>query len=922
MTTRSQRPTSDAPTIRLLRTKLFVPQAHPDLVERERLIRRLDESRRCRLVLISAPAGFGKTTLLSSWIAKRQLPVAWVSLDQDDNDPSRFWAYIIAALQTLWPEVGASALALLRSPQSPPIESILTELLNDLVTRGLDRGVFLVLDDYHAIDQPGIHGALDFLVDHLPPQLHLIISSRVDPPLSLSLLRGRRQLAEIRATDLRFTLEEAAAFLDRTIGPVLDAKDAKTLEAITEGWAAGLQLAALSLQEVEDVDAFLTSFSGSHRYVFDYLAQEVLHHQTSAVREFLLRSAVLGRMSGSLCDAIMERDDSRARLVDLERANLFLVPLDHERRWYRYHHLFVDFLRARLEETATPEEIAALHRRASVWYAARDQSAEAIRHALAAGDTDRAVELIENAVPEMFRTSELTTLIGWLNALPEALVRRRPYLSMVMAWAKLALGRSEDIDQHLRDVEQAIGARAGESAASLEYDADTRGALAEISCIRASVAFNRMDVNAVKSLTDQAMRYLSGDTADGLFNTRLALEGVAAFNRALALEFGGDTREAVEAFEVAIRLQREDNNLHLLPMSMSHLAQLQMVLGDLHTAAQTYQAALRMAESGGIPSPLSGIAYTGLGSLLYEWNRLKQAKEALSRGLEMGRAWFQWEIMLTGTAGLAHIDLAEGHPSQAIARLEALAALTRERDMLWAEPMVEAYIALCQARQGDLSAADRWLEATPLHPDQPVSFADESYAMFYARVLLMVGHGEMSCRWAERIIERAEAGERWGHAVQGWVLHALSSQALGRRAEAVASLERALRLAEPGDYVRTFVDAGPVMAELLADVGILPAYVDRLLTAFKSSTPISEPDVEHPPAEADESGAPGLVEPLTDRELEVLNAIADGMTNKQIADRLYISVNTVKTHVKHIYEKLNVRNRAQAVTRASELDLL
>jgi LuxR family maltose regulon positive regulatory protein len=355
---------------------------------------------------------------------------------------------------------------------------------------------------------------------------------------------------------------------------------------------------------------------------------------------------------------------------------------------------------------------------------------------------------------------------------------------------------------------------------------------------------------------------------------------------------------------------------------MSHLAQLQVVLGDLRTAAQTYEAALRMAESGGVPSPLSGIAYTGLGSLLYEWNRLGEAEEALSRGLDMGRPWFQWEIMLAGTVGLAHIDLVEGHPAQAIARLEALAASTRERDMLWAEPAVEAYIALCQARQGDLVAADHWLKATPLHLDRPISSAEEPYAMVYARVLLIVGRAEASYRWAKRIIELAEAGERWGHAIQGWVLHALSSQALGRRDEAVASLERALQLAEPAGYVRTFVDAGPVTAELLNGVEIHPAYVDRLLTAFESSTPTSEPDAGRPRAETGDLRTPQLAEPLTDRELEVLGAIADGMTNKQMAERLYISVNTVKTHVKHIYEKLDVHNRAQAVTRASELDLL
>jgi LuxR family maltose regulon positive regulatory protein len=908
--------------LRLLRTKLFVPQVHPDLVERERLIRRLDQSLRCRLTLLSAPAGFGKTTLVGSWIAKREWSVAWLSLDEGDSDPGRFWAYVVAALRTLWPDVGESTMALLRSPQPPPIESVLTELINDLASRDIDGPAFLVLDDYHAIDQPEIHNALDFLLEHLPPQLHLIISSRADPPLALSLLRGRRRLVEIRAADLRFTPEEAGAFLNQAAGAVLDLKDVEALEALTEGWVAGLQLAALSLQEVEDVSDFLASFSGTHRYVFDYLAHEVLDRQSPAMRDFLVRSAILERMSGALCDAVMKRDDSQARLTELERANLFLVPLDQERRWYRYHHLFGDFLRARLQEALSAEEIATLHQRAARWYAAQDRQSEAIYHALAADDTEQAVELIVSAVPVMFRTSELPTLVGWLEALPASVLERRPYLSMVMAWAELALGQSDEVDPYLQSVERQIGVEADGSPASLDRDAETRGVLAEISCIRATLAFNRMDMDAVKSLAAQTVSYLGDDVESGLFNVSLALRGIAEFNLALALEFSGETFKAVEAFESAIQLLREDNNLHLLPMAMGHLAQLQMVHGKLHTAAKTYEEALTVAETGGVPSPLSGIAYTGLGALLYEWDRLPEAEEALRRGLEMGEPWFNWEIMLAGTTGLVNIDLAKGRSSHAVARLEQLAAMTREREMLWAEAGVEAHLVLCRAREGDLAAADAWLDSTPVSQDQGVALGEEPYFLIYGWVLFYRGRVEVSCRWAKRIAARAEADQRWGHAVGAWVLHALSNHSLGRQEDAIQSLEHALRLAEPGGYVRIFVDAGPIVAELLNDVGILPDYVDRLLAAFEEPASRPEPDGGSSRVQSDDAGSPLLVEPLTDRELEVLAALADGLTNQQIADHLYISVNTVKTHVKHVYEKLNVSNRAQAATRAAELDLM
>ena len=940
----------------LLTTKLYIPPARPNLVPRPRLLERLDEGLRLsrKLTLVSAPAGFGKTTLLSDWIHRMAATlaapapprVAWLSLDEGDNDPVYFLSYLVAALQTVHEDVGRAVPGALRSPQPPPIESILVGLINDLAALPPERRFILVIDDYHVIDAPAIHDALGFLLEHQPPHMDLVISTRKDPPLPLARLRARGQTTEIRAADLQFTQEEATAFFNHVLNLGLGPEQVEALAVRTEGWVAGLQLAALSLEGEADPAGFIRTFAGDDRHVMDYLVDEVLSRQPPPVREFLLTTSILRRLSGPLCDAVLQIGepanermsesaneqavdtltrpfaDAQAVLEHLERSNLFVVPLDNKRQWYRYHHLFAELLRYRLGREH-PGRISELHRRAGAWYAAHGQRSEAIRHALAAGDVDRAAELIAAAVPEVFRNSELTTLLGWLNALPESLVQQRPFLSMAMAWAKVALGQSDGVDRHLQDVERHIGLRADGSPASLQADAELRGVLAEISCIRTSLAFNRMDPDAAMPLAEQTTAYLGDDVKRELLNMGQPLRELATFNLALAHQFKGETVQAIEAFEAAIRLLREeDRNLDLLAHHMDHLAELQIALGQLHRAAHTYEEALAVAERGGTPSSLAGIAYTGRGTLLYEWNRLDEAADALNLGLEMVQSWFYWDTMLAATTGLACIDLAQGRPPQATARLEALVEMARERGMQWALPRAEAHLALCRARQGDLAAAGRWLETDALHLDGEVSFEQRPYAMLRIWVLLLVGRAEAAHRRAERIVEHAEASQHWGYAVEGWVLQAFASDALGDRAAAVQSLERALRLAEPGGYVRTFVDAGPTLAELLSELDVLPAYVDRLLDAFGRAVPPSGPQVERPAAEPNKARASQLVEPLTDRELEVLAAVAEGLTNQQIADRLYVSVNTVKTHVKHIYQKLNVRNRAQATSRASHLDLL
>ena len=908
------RRTESSSAARLLRTKLFVPQVHAELVARPRLLTRLDAGHRCKLTLISAPAGFGKTTLLSTWIAERDEPVAWVSLDDRDNDPPRFWAYVIAGLQSVWPDVGETASAMLHAPQAPPIQGILTELLNDVAEQ--KEAVALVLDDYHAITDDDIHAALTFLLENAPPQLHLIIASRTDPPLSLPLLRARRQLVELRAADLRFTIEEAEAFFDQMEGLSLDDEDVTALESLTEGWAAGLQLAALSVLEVDDVSAFIQTFSGSHRYIFDYLAHEVLNRQPSAVHAFLLQTAILDRFNASLCEAVTGDVESQKVLERLEAANLFIVPLDQRRHWYRYHHLFSDFLQAQLEQEVEPQERVDLHQRASVWCEAQGYPSAAIQHALAAEDDERAAALIRQVTGEMFQRSELRTLLQWIEALPEPLLAEDAFLNMAMAWALLATGQSEAVAPHIQAVERLLEISVDEVDASCELPADIRGALAEIACIRASLAFNRFDLARAQALAQKALACLADPQAHGLYNQNLSLRGVAAFSSASAHEYAGETSAAVAVFEDAVDVIREDQNMHLLPVSISHQGQLYVVQGQLHDAAQTYETALASMDGDMPPSPLSGVAYTGLAQVLYEWNDLQQAVAHLERGVELGKQWVSWDVLLPGYAMLSDIAVARGDPEQALAYLDTLTEYVQQwEDIQWALPAIASHRALVAVRRGDVDAAAEWAASSELNESGPIPYVQEGDALVLVRVWLAQGRADAAVALLTRLLASNEAAERWGRVIKVLVLQALAFAELGNREAAVTALTRAVERAEPEGYVRTFIDEGAPLHALLAHVDVLPAYVTTLQAAFAEPEPEPAEDATVPVSQP-------LIEPLTDRELDVLRLIAQGLTNQEIADALFISVNTVKTHAKHIYEKLNVRNRAQATTRAAEMGLL
>jgi LuxR family maltose regulon positive regulatory protein len=917
------------PGLRLLRTKLYVPRSHPDLVVRDRLARRLDEGQGRRLTLLSAPAGFGKTTLLGDWLERQSLRPAWVSLDAGDNEPRRFWAYVIAALDSVHGGLGQGASDLLRSPQPPPIEAILTELANEIAAllgplpggpaaSAVAEPLILVLDDYHTIEAPAVHQGLEFFLLNLPPQMRVIIASREDPPLPLALLRARRELLELRAQDLRFTAREAAAFLNTCMGLDLTAEDVAALEARTEGWAAGLQLAALSMQGVEDVAGFIRALAGSHRYVFDYLAQEVLERQPGPVRDFLLHTAILDRLSGPLCDAVTGGTGSRAMLERLEQANLFLLPLDQERQWYRYHHLFAEFLRLQLEDAEGAGRVSELRRRAGAWYEAHGLVEAAVQQALRGGDFDNAVRLIDQIAADMFMRSELVTLCEWLADLPQDAVAARPRLSMLYAWALVATGRAEEAEQWAQAIERAVGAGvealAGEEAASLAPQ--VRAALVEVSVLRGSLAVGQGEFRQALDLMERALPYLAGEGQPYLFNTARALRPAALFTLAVAQELGGDLDEASRAFAEAAKFALEEENQHLFPMALSHLANVQGIQGRLHQAERTYLQALEAAETmSGRASPLAGMAYAGLGSLLYEWNELEQAEAYLRQGLTLARPWMSWDTLVPGYLTLARLKLARGDVESASDAMTTFDELKGMPLPPQAAAQLAPYEVWFRVEAGEVEAAAQWAESSDIGLQDEIPLAREAEAVILARVWIAHDRPADAARLLDRLLAQAEARGRTGQVIEILVLQAMALKARGQARAAADALCQALILAESEGWVRTFVDEGPPMAELLAEVdpSCVPGYVARLSAAFAPRRPPS-------------SGAFGqpqpLVEPLTDRELEVLGLIAGGLTNREIAERLIISVNTVKTHVKNLYGKLHSRNRTEAVARARELGLL
>ena len=916
-----------------LATKLHVPQPPLQLVRRPHLVERLQQAVERPLTLIAAPAGFGKTTLLSTWLEHAPVSAAWISLERGDDDLTRFWSYVFTALERVHPGSGTSSLALLEVSDLrplPPIETVLTVWINELAL--LPHEVVLVLDDYHLITTPSIHRSVTYLVDHLPSHLHLVLATRADPPLPLARLRARGYLTEIRAADLRFNAQETAAFLARTLGRELSGEDIAVLEARTEGWIAGLQLAALSMRGREDIPDFLKAFTGSHRYIIDYLVEEVLARQPEPVQAFLLQTAILERLQGSLCEAIIGEHggeaSGQAMLEQVEQANLFLVPLDDERRWYRYHQLFAEALCHRLQRKH-PTLVPELHQRASAWYEQQGLTHDAIHHALAAADFEQAACLIEHTAEPMAQRGEIATLRAWLEALPDALVRSRVELCLWQGWLLALSGQYDAAERLLQDLERRLRPSpirpllTAMSRAVQPPQLDEPRSLIEyagrVAATRAYIAFRRGDTPRTIELALQALEQLQEDQT---------ARGLVAWYLGIAYLWSDDLAAGAAALTEAKAISQATGNSYVACMATFELAQTQVRQGHLHQADQNYQQALEWAAARGDSFAATGPVYVGRGQLQREWNDLDQASRSLQEGIAQCQQTGNVAILLLGYIALARVKQAQGDAAGADTLIQQIAQLLRLTPFppLNAAPLTAWHTWLALA-QDDLALAVQWVQERQLRVEDELSPPREIEYQTLARVLIAQHRPDAALPLLARLLDLAERQGRMGNALEHLVLQAVAQQACGDEAGALGALARALSLAEPEGYIRLFVDEGLPMARLLvqlrtrrgSDQPGSTGYRDHLLALLGRA---HDENVSHSAVAVPGSGTYSLGEPLSEREPEVLRLIVAGYSNREIADRLVIAVSTVKWYINAIYGKLQVESRTKAIARARELNIV
>jgi LuxR family transcriptional regulator, maltose regulon positive regulatory protein len=905
----------------LVATKFHVPRV--GLVPRPGLLARLAQGIGRGLTVVCTPAGFGKTTLLGDWARRSRRPVAWLSLDTGDNDPARFWRYAATALEGVRPGLCAPVTALLSGPQRPPLQAVVTAVINQLAAVPDAGAVVLIVDDYHLIEAQAVHHSVAFLVERLPPGLRLVVASRADPPLPMARLRARGQLAELRERDLRFTVDETAALLWEATGLELPAASVVALQGRTEGWAAGVQLAALSLRGHADPAGFVATFAGSHRYVLDYLTEEVLARQPEQVVGFLLETSVLERLSGPLCDAVTGRTDGQALLEQLERANLFLVPLDEVRGWWRYHHLFADLLKARLAHER-PERLPPLHRAAAAWHERHGFADDALRHALAAGEADWAARLIERHVEELLRRSEGATLGRWLAALPTQTIRARARLCLAQAVAAVVAGRLELVEPLLADAERAFAATGEEP-----HEPSVGRPLSVLANVPASIAFLQADLARMRgdaagavAWDQQALTHLQ--EGDWLLRSQVA------WNLGAADWLGGRLAQAERALAEVVAERRAAGEGYLAMRVGYDLGQVQRARGRLGAALATYQQWLEGGAEVDRQLPHVGMAHVGLAEVLYERDELDAAHEHASLGVGLCRQLAFTQPQATGLAVLARIRQAQGDAEGAlelIGQAERVRPSPQEVALLNPVPAWRARLLLAT---GGIAEAARWADERGLGADDQPIYPREGEYLVLARVLLATRQPDRALGLLERLHAQAAAQQRTGSVIELRALLALARQAAGDQTDALAVLAEALALASPEGHVRVFVDEGAPMAGLLARLtgaqrtgrvalpaAVAPHSLERLARAFQPRGPRPTPT-----AGRDTAGVAGLAAPLSDRELQVLKLLAAGKSNRQIADELVVVLDTAKRHVGHILDKLGAANRTQAVARARSLGLL
>ncbi len=888
----------------LLRTKLYVPPQRPETIERLRLEAMLDTGLSAQLILISAPAGFGKTSLLREWLAGSPTQAAWISLDKGDNDPARFLRYFVAGIRSIAPDAVATMDSILTSSQTQTgpveMEGFFTFVINLLAE--VSGQSFIVLDDYHVIENRDIHAAVAFFIENVPSHVHLIISTRNDPPLPLARWRVRGRMTEIRSDDLRFSVEETRTFLARVLGKDLSLDDAAALETKTEGWAAGLQMAILSMQGRNDISGFIRTFSGSHRYIMDYLVEEVLRQQTEDTQTFLLRTSILERLNGDLCDVITEQPGGRQRLEMLESANMFLLPLDDRREWYRYHHLFADLLQARLQESS-PDLVRSLHRRAARWYEGHGMIMDAVNHSQAAMDHERTAGLLEKATLPLLIRGELTTLLTWSEHLPEDIIESRPRLCINLALLFVFAGRTQEIERFLMKAENNLPGDSGSK--------EIQDMLGTIAALRGFAADMKGDTTLAISLAHESEKLLA--------ESNTFMRTVLPLVLARSYRLDGNMVEATVQLKKLIEAAHAADNVMTLAAVHYELGATWKIEGKLRAAASLYEDTLRaVTEKGARHFGTVAKIDAGMVDVLREWNELTAAEARGTEMLQTLKTWKNPTDLVIAYLAVSRVRLAQQDSNGASEILEKAEHLYRNYPLF---PPLGTMIETDRVRlwlaEGDLAAASHWAEERSCVTTRPL-IVRELEEITVARVRLEQKRSAEASDLLSGLEESAEKGKRNGRLIEIHVLRALAFKALNQEENALAALERALYLAEPEGYMRVFLDAGTPMAELLfflkgrrgkhqSNQSFSRDYLNRLLGSFPGLPSSLRTD---------------LPEGLSERELEILRLMARGMTNQQIADELFITPGTVKAHSANIYRKLDAENRTQAVALARELDLL
>ncbi|QBD77273.1 hypothetical protein EPA93_15245 [Ktedonosporobacter rubrisoli] len=923
------------PESSLLVTKFTIPPLRSTLLPREHLFTVLNQSRSYPLTLLSASAGYGKTTLLSAWASQRSGQVAWLALDEQDNDPARFWAYVIAALRKAGSPAGEATLAMSHFPQPAHLSSALTLLINELSTLGQET--ILILDDYHLIKEPTIHESLQFLLDHLPACLHLLLATRGDPPLALARLRARGQMVEIRDTDLRLDSAEAASFLTQVMVLSLSEEEIRLLETRTEGWVAGLQLAALSLRRHADVSAFLQAFSGSQRFILDYVQEEILGPLPESYQRFLLYTSVLERMNAEVCQALSGEQASQQMLEALERANLFLVPLDEERRWYRFHTLFREVLLARLQATQ-PEQVLHLHREAALWYHQQGWPHEAISHARATQDALFMAELLEGYVEQLYLQGEIKTLLAWIKLLPQEILRAHPLLatSYIFAFRMLSPFSDQEERVYLHQLREGVEQ-------TVQSEDQRRLSLAEQERLRYRLTLLDGWELMTQALADGNGEQLSR-AAEQMEHLEFSDDTMWQQHRlapfAIAWRMAGDFLPMVTALQESRKRTRMAQNRYQEAQILWGLIAALIALGRLSQAHDHNQELQQLVNRLGGPLPEAAYPNLFQAQLAYAWNRLEEAKSAAHKAIEQTAPLQYLDILIGASEVLISLYLAQDDQASAEQVVREMERMHHAAEIALIRPWLESFRVHLWLAQGDLTRAANWAEHTSSRQESLI-YSRESASLALVRVYLAQQRYPQALHLLTDLLESAEQVARRGSVISILALQVVALQGLGATQGALRVLHRLLTLTEPEGYVRVFLDAGQPMHQALQAwlttkhmrAAIFPAppalvsYVSTVLASFASEQhQIVQQEIILPGSKAlprpSSQTAQQLLEPLTPRELEVLHLLAAGASNQEIANQLVVSLATAKKHVAGILSKLGAENRTQAIAYARALSLL